>query len=218
MITSTKETVSRLLRYRTVLEKLKTLGMVKVYSDNLASAVGVSAALVRKDFSIFGLTGQRRGGYRIEDLLSQLNSILGRDQPLKIVLVGCGKIGTALMNYRGFDTQGVRIVAGFDVNPSKINPAAMPPIYPMEEIERVVAAEGIRVAILATPENVAAHVAERLVAAGIRGILNFAPVPLRSGPSCLVQNIDIALELENLFYFVRLAEKTAGRETAHEMG
>ncbi len=208
---SAKDTISRLLRCRAVLEKLKLLGMVKVYSDNLAAAVGVSAALVRKDFSIFGLTGHRRGGYRIDDLLSQLNRILGRDQPLKVLIVGCGKIGTALMNYRGFGTQGVRIIAGFDVDPEKINPNAVPPVYPMDDFERVMNAEQIRVAILATPENTAAHVAERMIMAGIRGILNFAPIPLKGGPSCLVQNIDIALELENLYYFVRLGEATEER-------
>jgi redox-sensing transcriptional repressor len=195
-----------------VLEKLKALGMVKVYSDNLAASVGVSSAVVRKDFSIFGLTGHRRAGYRIDDLLEQLSRILGREHPLKVAIVGCGKIGTALINYRGFEAQGVRIVAGFDVNPSKINPLAVPPVYSMDEFERVVNSEGLRVAILATPENAAARVAERMMAGGIHGILNFAPIPLKGGSTCMVQNIDIGLELENLYYFVRLAAKTDGAE------
>ncbi len=178
--------------------------MVKVFSDNLADSVGVSAALVRKDFSIFGITGHKRGGYRIEDLVEKLNRILGKEGVQKVVLVGCGKIGTALMEYRGFDAQHIRIVAGFDTNPAKLNPGAPMPIYPMDDFAKVVRAEGVQVAILATPENVAAQVAERLMAAGIRGILNFAPIPLKSAAGCIVQNINIALELENLFYYVRL--------------
>ncbi len=215
MTGSTRETIGRLFRYKSVLEKMRSLGMVKVFSDNLADSVGVSAALVRKDFSIFGLTGNKRGGYRIDELLEQLNRILGKDGVQKVVIVGCGKIGTALMNYRGFDAQRVRIVAGFDTNPAKVDPAAPLPIYPMNEFARVVKAEDIQVAILAAPESVAAQVADAMTAAGIRGILNFAPIPLKSGPSCIVHNINIALELENLFYFVRLnmTEMAQGKAT-----
>ena len=201
---STREAISRLFKYKSVLDKLRTLGMVKVFSDNLADSVGVSAALVRKDFSIFGITGHKRGGYRIDDLIEKLNRILGKEGVQKVVLIGCGKIGTALMDYRGFDAQHIRIIAGFDTNPAKINPAARPPIHPMEDLPRLVRAEGVPVAILATPENVAAQEADRLMAAGIRGILNFAPVPLKGTAACVVHNINIALELDNLFYYVRL--------------
>jgi len=214
MTTSTKETIGRLLQYKRVLEKMRGLGMVKVFSDNLADAVGVSASVVRKDFSIFGMAGNRRGGYRIETLLEQLQRVLGQEGEQKVVIVGCGKIGTALMNYRGFDSQRIRIVAGFDTNPAKVNPSAPIPIHPMEEFSRIVQAEQIPVAILAVPDNVAASAADAVMAAGIRGILNFAPVPLKSTPNCIVHNINIALELENLFYFVRMNVAGSARGTS----
>ncbi|MDZ4198772.1 MAG: redox-sensing transcriptional repressor Rex, partial [Kiritimatiellia bacterium] len=174
-------------------------------------------SLVRKDFSVFGLSGNKRGGYRIETLAEQLGRILGAGELQKVAIVGCGKIGTALMNYRGFDPQRVRIIAGFDVNPAKIDPNAALPIHPMDDMPRMVKAEGILVAILATPEGSAAQVADMLMAAGIRGILNFAPIALKSGPSCIVQNINIAMTLENLFYFVRLTPPGLTGEPHHEV-
>lgn len=213
-----REVIPRLLKYRDVLLKLKAMGFVKVFSDNLADAVGVSPSLVRKDFSVAGLSGNKRGGYRIEALAEQLSRILGAGELQRVVIVGCGKIGTALMNYRGFDAQRVRIVAGFDVNPAKIDPNAPVPIYQYEEMPRIVKAEHVLVAILATPETAAAHVAEQLGAAGIRGILNFAPIALKSTPTCIVQNINIALTLENLFYFVRFTHSDITGDPSHEVG
>ena len=207
----TREAVNRLCRYKNLLEKLQSLGFVKVFSDNLADAVGVSSALVRKDFSVFGLAGNKRGGYRVEELVGQMNRILGKDEAQKVIIVGCGKIGTALMNYRGLARERIRIVAGVDVNPAKVAPAAPVPVRDLLEMPELIRREKIRVAILAVPETVAAHVAGTLIAAGIKGILNFAPILLKSTDECIVQNINIALELENLFYHVRFAQKRAPR-------
>jgi redox-sensing transcriptional repressor len=213
-----REVIPRLLKYRDVLLKLKAMGFVKVFSDNLADAVGVSPSLVRKDFSVVGLSGNKRGGYRIEALAEQLGRLLGAGELQRVVIIGCGKIGTALMNYRGFDAQRVRIVAGFDVNPAKFDPSAPVPVYPYDEMPRMVKAEHVLVAILATPETAAAHVAEQLGAAGVRGILNFAPIALKSSPTCIVQNINIAMALENLFYFVRFAPPDLTGAPPQEVG
>jgi redox-sensing transcriptional repressor len=213
-----REIIPRLLKYRDVLLKLKAMGFVKVFSDNLADAVGVSPSLVRKDFSVVGLSGNKRGGYKIEALAEQLGRILGAGELQKVVIAGCGKIGTALMNYRGFDAQRVRIVAGFDVNPAKIDPNAPVPVYPFDEMPRVVKAERVTVAILAVPETAAAHVAEQLSATGIHGILNFAPIALKSTPTCIIQNINIAMALENLFYFVRFTPPDLTGDPSHEVG
>src|SRR5210317_866526 len=101
-IKTNEEVINRLLKYRQVMQKMKSLGFVRVFSDNLADAVGVSPSLVRKDFSMFELTGQKRGGYQIDSLLKGLNVILGKDKKQKIIIVGCGKMGRALMNYNGF--------------------------------------------------------------------------------------------------------------------
>ena len=178
---ATKEVVVRLTKYKSVLEKLRSLGFVKVFSDNLADALGVSPALVRKDFSFFGLAGKKRAGYRVEDLIAQLNHILGVDEVQRVIVVGCGKIGTALMRYRGFAREKIRVVSGFDVDPTKIDPNAPVPIRDLNEIPYIVKSESIRVAILSVPETVASQVAETLVAAGIKGILHFAPILLKGG-------------------------------------
>ena len=98
-----QEVIRRLSRYRNVMRKMKGLGLVKVFSDNLADAVGVSSSLVRKDFSMFNLTGNKRGGYRIDDLVAKLNVLLGKDKKQKIVIIGCGKLGQALMNHNGHE-------------------------------------------------------------------------------------------------------------------
>jgi len=212
-ISTNKEVVQRLSRYKSVLHKLKSLGFVKVFSDNLADALGISPALVRKDFSVFGLSGNKRGGYKIDDLVGQLDTILGKDEPRNAIILGCGKIGTALMNYKGFAHERIRIVAGFDVNPAKLDPAAPIPMLDMAELDAVIAREQARIAIMTVPEAAANHTLELLVAKGIRGVLNFAPVALKSSAGCIIHNINIAMEIENLFHLVRFAEKERIRET-----
>ncbi|MBP7275067.1 MAG: redox-sensing transcriptional repressor Rex [Kiritimatiellae bacterium] len=203
---TTREMVMRLTRYRSVLEKLRSLGLIKVFSDNLADALGVSSALVRKDFSAFHLTGNKRGGYKVEDLLSRLNSILGKDAEQKVIIVGCGKIGTALMNYHGFSRERIRVVAGFDTNPDRLAPQAAIPVLDLARLKTVIQKENARVAVLAVPESAAPPAAEQLAEAGIKGILNFAPAMLKSGPNLVIQNINIASELENIFYLVHFMQ------------
>ena len=203
---ATREMVVRLTRYRSVLEKLRSLGFVKVFSDNLADALGVSSALVRKDFSSFHLTGNKRGGYKVDDLVSRLNTILGKDEEQKVVIVGCGKIGTALMNYSGFMRERIRVVAGFDSDPQRLTPQAAIPVLDMSKLKSVVQKEQVRVAVLTVPESAAAVVADACADAGIKGILNFAPVLLKSTGDMTIQNINIASEIENLFYLVRFMQ------------
>lgn len=203
---TTREMVIRLTRYRGVLEKLRSLGFVKVFSDNLADALGVSSALVRKDFSSFHLTGNKRGGYKVDDLISRLNTILGKNEEQKVIIVGCGKIGTALMNYSGFMQGRIRVVAGFDSDPQRIAPQAAIPVLDLARLKSVVQKEQVRVAVLTVPESAAAAVADACAEAGIKGILNFAPVLLKGGDDMMIQNINIASEIENLFYLVRFMQ------------
>ena len=112
------------------------------------------------------------------------------------------------MNYNGFSHQRVRIVAGFDANPAKIDPNAPIPILNINQLPEIVAAEGVRFAILAVPEAAASSVADTLFSLDFRGILNFSPIPLKDTGNCVIHNINIALELENLFYLARLSGKT----------
>nr|MCU0781173.1 hypothetical protein [Akkermansiaceae bacterium] len=111
-------------------------------------------------------------------------------------------------NYKGFANENVEVVAGFDNNPARINPAATPvPILPVSQLAAFVKEHGIQVAVLAVPENAAAGVLDLLAAAGVRGVLNFSPAQLKAGSALFIQNINIALEIENLFYYVRFNQR-----------
>lgn len=208
-----RDMIQRLTKYKSLLHKLRALGFVKVFSDNLGDAVGISSALVRKDFSTVGLTGHRRGGYKIDDLIERLNKVLGKDTIQKIIIVGCGKIGTALINYRGFEREQIQAVAGFDVKPERIDPKAPIPILPMSDLAAFVKKNGVQIAVMTVPEDAASQVLDALMNAGIKGVLNFTPLQLKGSERCWINNINIALEIENLFYYVRFAHK-AGFEAS----
>jgi redox-sensing transcriptional repressor len=190
--------------------RLKALNFVKVFSENLADAAGVSAAQVRKDFSMFGITGNRRGGYKIDELIEQLNSILGKDKLQKFVLVGVGNIGKALIDYPGFDKSGIKIAAGFDIDPAKIDEKAEVPVLPLEKLNDFINENDIKLAIICVPDFAAQQVLELLIPAGIKGILNFAPICLRGPDDCVINNINLETELENVIYFVNANQKTKG--------
>ncbi len=202
-----QEVIRRLSRYRNVMRKMKGLGLVKVFSDNLADAVGVSSSLVRKDFSMFNLTGNKRGGYRIEDLVTKLNVLLGKDKKQKIIIVGCGKLGQALMNHNGFPRVGIRVVAGFDSDPGVLNPEAPIPILHVRKIKEFIAEKKIRVAALTVPEPAAQGMVDTLKKTCVKGVINFAPLPLKSSEDFLIHNINIEQEIENLFYNIHFTEQ-----------
>ena len=210
------EMIIRITKYYRILHKLKSLGLERVFASNLADAAGVSPAVVRKDFSLLSLIGQKRGGYGINAIISHLDTILGKDQAQKAAVIGCGRIGGALLRYNGFTADGIQIVAGFDTNVRICDDKDCPvPVYPMSELEEIIAREQIRVAILTVNEQAAAEVFQRLLDAGIKGFLNFTPVGLRaprdhmqipgeSIPTVVVHNVNIALELEQIFYEMNL--------------
>jgi redox-sensing transcriptional repressor len=204
----TREAVERLSRYRAVLLRLKALGFVKVFSDNLGDALGVSASQVRKDFAAFGMRGVKRGGYQIADLLDRLSRLLGVTDTLRVVVIGCGNIGTALLHTYGGKREGVSVVAGFDINPQVISPKSEVPIYDMHDLIPYIEANRIRVAILAVPEEVAPGVMEQIRSSAVQGVLNFTRAQLRGDSQCLVQNIDIRMEIEKLFCLVHLMRPT----------
>ena len=200
--------VYRLHLYRKALQRLKQMGFVRVFSDNMADAAGVTPTQVRRDFASFGLTGQKRGGYSVQDLLANLDVTLGKERPQNAVVMGVGNIGRALLNYRGFATAGIRVIAGFDADPKKIDPKAAVPIFPMEKLRDFVAKNETRVAILAVPEDQAQAVFDLLIKAGIQGVLNFAPLRLSSPKDdVVVHNIDVGLEIEKILYLVNQMNK-----------
>ena len=215
-----KDLILRLSKYKRLLYKLRALGLERVFSNNLGDAIGVAPALVRKDFTLLEMPGNKRGGYSIDSLIEKLDKILGIDKAQEVVIIGCGRIGTALMQYEEFAKEGIQIVAGFDIAPEEIKRIKDIPIYHINELEAFIQKTGIKVGILAVPDSVAADVFSIMIRAGICGILNFSSLDFkcgaRSGGSpcpqrCITHNVNIGLELEHLFYQVNLAAE--GLET-----
>lgn len=206
MITN-KNCIIRLSRYKNALYRLRDLGFVKVFSDNLADAIGVTASQVRKDFSIFGITGNRKGGYDVSSLIDKLGGILGKGRVEKVIIVGAGHLASALMHYKGFDKEGIKIEAAFDIDPEKFDKSASIPVLPFDELPGFVASHNIKVGVLAVPDVAAQRTADAMFAAGIKGIMNFAPTRLKSPDGCTINNVNLEIELENLIYFVNIIEK-----------
>ena len=198
--------ISRLSRYRNAVLRLKTLNFVKVFSENLADATGVTAAQVRKDFSLCGITGSGRGGYPINQLLEQLDKVLGKDKIQKFIIFGVGNIGRALMHYPGFQKNEIEIAAGFDIDLSKHNKQVKFPILSPEELNDFVNSNSIKFGIIAVPEIAAQDVLALMLNAGIKGIPNFAPICLKAPQGCVVRNLSLETELENVIYFTNIGE------------
>lgn len=192
--------IIRLLRYRMDLIRMQELGVDTTYSYNLARDIGVTPEQVRKDFSQFGIKGKRKGGYNINELLFTINGIFRKDELQRVILVGLGNIGNAVMKYRGFGRIMIQIVAGFDIDPAKYKKKYPIPVYSLEKLEEVIKDMGIMTAVLAVPASVTQEVSNRLVAAGIKGILCFAPVHLKVPPHVTINTICISHELEYLIY------------------
>lgn len=221
-----KALILRLARYLRVLQQLKSLGFVKVFSNNLGDAIGVTPAVVRKDLSTIQIPGNKRGGYHIDTLISELSRVLGKQDRHDVIVVGCGRIGGALLEYEAFEKEGIRVVAGFDVDRNKIDRDRTVPILPLAELESFVHEHGIEVAILAVPDDAATEVFDRMIRAGVRGYLNFTSVELKCAGKCdtdecpmqcTVQHINIGLEIENLFYLVNMRRPDKRSLTVEEL-
>jgi len=210
-ITISKNYISRLSKYKNSLARLKSLGFVRVFSDNIADAVGVTSAQVRKDFSLFGISGTKKGGYTVDDLLESLNNLLGKDKIQKAVIVGSGSIGSALLKYSGFESEGIKFVAAFDSNQQKINTEANPPVLPIEDLEEFIKKNDIKLGVIAVPDQAAQLIADTMVKSGIKGILNFAPIRLRIPEEIVINNVNLVAELESVIYFVNAISKAKNK-------
>ncbi len=196
-----KERILRLLTYKGILLRFKTMGFIRVFSDNIAEALDISSSLVRKDFGIFGISGNQKGGYHIDSILGKINGILGTDELQKVILVGVGRIGQALLHYKGFENDGINIVAGFDTNPLIINEKAEVPVYSIDNLKEFVKKQKIKIAVMAVPELMALPTFEILKEAGIKGILNFTPTKIKNSSGIIINHMNIEHELANLIYF-----------------
>jgi redox-sensing transcriptional repressor len=195
--------VSRLSLYLRELQHLLRDGCQTTSSTQLGGLLGFTDAQVRKDLAYFGQFGYPGIGYRCDELVVAIKRILGTDLDWPIGLVGVGNLGRALMGYRGFQQQGFRIAAAFDVDLAKIGSHFEGiQVYPLSRMPEVVKQFGIKLAILSVPAVAAQEVADQLIAAGLRGILNFAPVTLSLPQEVSLVAVDLAVELEQLTFAV----------------
>lgn len=197
-------TVRRLSLYLRFLEEFQAQGIDTVSSEALAARGGTTSAQVRKDLSFFGSFGKRGLGYSAPELVTRLRDILGLKQSYRVIVVGAGKIGSALAQYRGFAQRGFQIAAAYDADPARVglkwNGLV---VRDVKQLERDLGREPVDIAILSTPAPAAQALAERLVSAGIKANLNFAPVQLLVPGHVVVKNVNMALELEALSYAIR---------------
>jgi redox-sensing transcriptional repressor len=198
-----RKAIYRLSLYLRCLHRLKANAIRTVSSDALAGAAGVKPTQLRKDLTYFGQFGTRGLGYDVEQLAKMIIDLLGTNSLQPVILVGVGNLGLALLSYRGFEREGFEIVAAFDIDPTrKREKIVNQPIHEMGELPRFVRERGVRMAILTVPAVVAQEVANHLVGAGITGILNFAPLVLQVPEDVMVNTVNLAIELENLSYFI----------------
>ena len=203
-----KKAIYRLSIYQRCLSKLQENGKETVSSSALAGAAGVKPAQLRKDLAYFGQFGTRGLGYSVSELRDVILEVLGREQLQPVVMVGAGNLGVALLRYRGFEKEGFEVVAAFDAVPEVVVSRGISiPVYGQDEVVRFVRENEVKLAILCVPGGVAQEAANELVGAGVQGILNFSPTLLQVPEAVTVNNVDLALELENLSYFVSKGEE-----------
>lgn len=186
------------LRY---LEDLDTRGQHTASSDELAHLCGTTPAQVRKDLSFFGSFGKRGLGYPVHELTAHLREILGLGREWKVVIIGAGKIGAALANYRGFDQRGFRVAGVYDKSPEKIGqPWGDAIVRDIAQLEDDLRNQDALIAVLAIPADDAQQIVDRIIAAGIRAILNFAPTQIVVPPHVSLKSVNMAMELEGLSF------------------
>jgi redox-sensing transcriptional repressor len=194
-------TVARLAVYLRVLSALADSGRSTVASGELAAAAGVNPAGLRKDLSHLGPCGVRGVGYEVATLRDRISGVLGVERSRACVLVGIGNLGSALADYAGFGSRGFEFVGLFDAAASRIGQRIGGlTVRPIEELEEVVTASQASIGVITTPAEVAQSVCDRLAAAGVRSILNFAPVTLAAPDGVDVRKVDLSVELQVLAF------------------
>jgi redox-sensing transcriptional repressor len=194
-------TIRRLSLYLTALEEIETRGISTVSSEELAHLGGTSSAQVRKDLSVFGSFGKRGLGYSVAELIARLRGILGLGRRWRVCIIGAGKVGTALAQYAGFPERGFDIVAVYDSDPRRIGERwGNLTVRDAADLEADARELDCDIAVLAVPATAAQRVAERVVQAGMKAILNFVPVQLSVPRDVAVRNVNMAVELEALSF------------------
>ena len=199
-----RKTIYRLSIYSRCLSRLRENGIGTVSSEALAKAAGVKPTQLRKDLAYFGTFGTRGLGYDVAELSQKISNELGTAHLQPVILVGVGHLGLALISYRGFEKEGFEIVAAFDLDPArKRDKKITVPILSIEEMPKFIAEHNVKMAIISVPAAVAQEAANNLIKCGVMGILNFAPIVLTVPEDVMVNNVNLAIELENLSYFIQ---------------
>jgi redox-sensing transcriptional repressor len=199
-----RKTIYRLSVYLRCLARLRDNNIQTVSSEALAKVAGVKPTQLRKDLAYFGQFGTRGLGYDVIELATMIADELGTTSLQPVILVGVGNLGLALLSYRGFEKEGFEITAAFDLEPKRRRDKKITqPIFGMEELPAFVRQRGVRMANLTVPVAAAQEVANQLIQAGVTGILNFSPIVLSVPEEVMVNNVNLAIELENLSYFIQ---------------
>ena len=194
-------TVRRLSLYLRFLEDFEQRGLETISSDELAQRGGTTSAQVRKDLSFFGSFGKRGLGYSVPELTRRIREIMGLGREWRVIIVGAGKIGAALAQYRGFFQRGFHIVAVYDSSPDKIGRAwDSHTVRDIRELEKDAARDKPDIAVLTVPAEAAQGMLDRIVRTGVNGVLNFAPVQLQAPSDVTVKTVNMAMELESLSF------------------
>lgn len=199
-----RKTIYRLSVYLRCLARLREKSIQTVSSEALAKVAGVKPTQLRKDLTYFGQFGTRGLGYDVAELSKMITDELGTTSLQPVVLIGVGDLGSALLSYRGFEKEGFEIVAAFDIEPKrKREKKFSQPIFGMEQLAEFLQKTNVKMGILTVPPAVAQEVANSIVQHGVTGILNFAPIVLTVPEDVMVNNVNLAIELENLSYFIQ---------------
>lgn len=202
-------TLNRLSVYLRCLRRLQSQGIERISSKDLAGEFRLSAAQFRKDLAQFGEFGIRGIGYDLNDLIERLERLLGLDIAHHMVVVGMGNLGRALVRYPGFNGSNFQIVAGLDVDPAIVGlEIGSLKVQPFEQLHQIVERAGARIGLLAVPAPVAQSAYENMVAAGIRAVLNFAPVRLHHHATVYTKNVDLKINLEELSFFLQSPDQS----------
>ncbi len=197
-------TIERLTVYLRFFKRIKAIGIQSIFSHQLADHLSISAHVIRKDLSQFGQFGNISSGYNVDEMIRRLSEILGVDKSQEIIIIGAGNLGRALLGYKGFESYGFTIKAVFDTDDTKVNRVLSGiRCYHINEIENFIKENEIKLAVVAVPANAAQTVADLIIKAGIKGILNFSPILLKLPETVKLIDVDFVSKLETLSYYIK---------------
>jgi redox-sensing transcriptional repressor len=198
-----KNHVTRLSQYKATLQRMEKNEVERTHAETLSTYIGIPATQIRKDFSLFGIRGNKRGGYVVKELYEELKNILGLNKEIPVILVGYGNLGKALSRHHGFFEGCVQIVAAFDPGVGVLRSKPPIPVYPPTSIPTYLKDNPVKHAILAVPDDVAQSLFDELYQNGVRGFINFSTISLNVPDDAYVNNIDLELELETVIFYTK---------------